>query len=139
MSVANAALWIAESQMLEETMSIVYSNIDFLPIKSYSNIVEGNALTLNWEEIVPKDKLSYIIGNPPFVGVRHSKENHREQLKRVLSIIPQSGGLDYVTSWFVKAASLMEVNKKIRTAFVSTNSIVQGEQATTLWKYLLEA
>lgn len=138
-SVANAALWIAESQMLEETMSIVYSNIDFLPIKSYSNIVEGNALTLNWEEIVPKDKLSYIIGNPPFVGVRHSKENHREQLKRVLSIIPQSGGLDYVTSWFVKAASLMEVNKKIRTAFVSTNSIVQGEQATTLWKYLLEA
>lgn len=102
-SVANAALWIAESQMLEETMSIVYSNIDFLPIKSYSNIVEGNALTLNWEEIVPKDKLSYIIGNPPFVGVRHSKENHREQLKRVLSIIPQSGGLDYVTSWFVKA------------------------------------
>lgn len=103
-SVANAALWIAESQMLEETMSIVYSNIDFLPIKSYSNIVEGNALRLNWEEIVPKEKLSYIIGNPPFVG--HSIQNE-QQKKEIRSIYVDENGkeynlagkIDYVAGW----------------------------------------
>lgn len=137
-SVAKTALWIAESQMLEATKEIVYAELDFLPLKSYTSIVEGNALTLDWETIVPKDKLNYIIGNPPFVGIRHSKENHRQQLKNVVSVIPKSGSLDYVTAWYVKALSLMESNTQIRTAFVSTNSIVQGEQATTLWKYILE-
>ncbi|HHF7060678.1 TPA: DNA methyltransferase [Streptococcus mutans] len=137
-SVAKTALWIAESQMLEATKEIVYAKIDFLPLKSYTNIVEGNALTLDWEEVVPKDKLKYIIGNPPFVGIRHSKENHRQQLKEVVSVIPKSGGLDYVTAWYVKALHMMERNSQIMTAFVSTNSIVQGEQATTLWEYILK-
>ena len=137
-SVAKTALWIAESQMLEETKDIVFANIDFLPLKSYTNIVEGNALTIDWETVVPRDRLSYIIGNPPFVGIRHSKENHRSQLKTVLEDIPKSGGLDYVTAWYVKATNLMLTNPKVRTAFVSTNSIVQGEQAVTLWHYLIE-
>ena len=139
-SVANAALWIAESQMLEETMSIVYSNIDFLPIKSYSNIVEGNALSLNWEEIVPKEKLSYIIGNPPFVG--HSIQNE-QQKKEIRSIYVDENGkeynlagkIDYVAGWYFKAASLIS-NTNIKVAFVSTNSICQGEQVVGVWQPL---
>ena len=139
-SVANAALWIAESQMLEETMSIVYSNIDFLPIKSYSNIVEGNALRLNWEEVVPKDKLSYIIGNPPFVG--HSIQNE-QQKKEIRSIYVDENGkeynlagkIDYVAGWYFKAASLIS-NTNIKVAFVSTNSICQGEQVVGVWQPL---
>lgn len=139
-SVANAALWIAESQMLEETMSIVYSNIDFLPIKSYSNIVEGNALRLNWEEIVPKEKLSYIIGNPPFVG--HSIQNE-QQKKEIRSIYVDENGkeynlagkIDYVAGWYFKAASLIS-NTNIKVAFVSTNSICQGEQVVGVWQPL---
>lgn len=134
-SVANAALWIAESQMLEETMSIVYSNIDFLPIKSYSNIVEGNALRLNWEEIVPKDKLSYIIGNPPFVGANSVSKSQKEELLDLFGKKSNAGILDYVSGWYAKAANLIQ-GTKIKCAFVSTNSITQGEQVSVLWDYL---
>ena len=139
-SVANAALWIAESQMLEETLSIAYSNVEFLPIKSYRNIVEGNALRLNWEEIVPKEKLSYIIGNPPFVG--HSIQNE-QQKKEIRSIYVDENGkeynlagkIDYVAGWYFKAASLIS-NTNIKVAFVSTNSICQGEQVVGVWQPL---
>ena len=134
-SVANAALWIAESQMLDETMSIVYSNIDFLPIKSYSNIVEGNALRLNWEEIVPKDKLSYIIGNPPFVGANSVSKSQKEELLDLFGKKSNAGILDYVSGWYAKAANLIE-QSQIKCAFVSTNSITQGEQVSVLWEYL---
>lgn len=134
-SVANAALWIAESQMLEETMSIVYSNIDFLPIKSYSNIVEGNALKLNWEEIVPKDKLSYIIGNPPFVGANSVSKSQKEELLDLFGKKSNAGILDYVSGWYAKTANLIQ-GTKIKCAFVSTNSITQGEQVSVLWEYL---
>ena len=134
-SVANAALWIAESQMLEETMSIVYSNIDFLPIKSYSNIVEGNALRLNWEEVVPKDKLSYIIGNPPFVGANSVSKSQKEELLDLFGKKSNAGILDYVSGWYAKAANLIQ-ETKIKCAFVSTNSITQGEQVSVLWEYL---
>jgi len=134
-SVANAALWIAESQMLEETMSIVYSNIDFLPIKSYSNIVEGNALRLNWEKIVPKDKLSYIIGNPPFVGANSVSKSQKEELLDLFGKKSNAGILDYVSGWYAKAANLIQ-GTKIKCAFVSTNSITQGEQVSVLWEYL---
>ena len=126
-SVANAALWIAESQMLEETMSIVYSNIDFLPIKSYSHIVEGNALRLNWEEVVPKDKLSYIIGNPPFLGARLMSSSQKEDMLHVFGKLKGVGNLDYVSAWYRKSAELIQ-NTKVEVALVSTNSITQGEQ-----------
>ena len=133
-SVANAALWIAESQMLEETMSIVYSNIDFLPIKSYSNIVEGNALRLNWEEVVPKDKLSYIIGNPPSLGHRNVSVEQKSDMKRIFN--NKQGRLDFVSAWYEIASNFM-INTKIQTTFVSTNSIIQGIHLESLWKNLL--
>jgi len=135
-SVANAALWIAESQMLEETMSIVYSNIDFLPIKSYSNIVEGNALRLNWEEVVPKDKLSYIIGNPPFLGARLMPSSQKEDMLHVFGKLKGVGNLDYVSAWYRKSAELIQ-DTTVEVALVSTNSITQGEQVAILWKNLM--
>lgn len=135
-SVANAALWIAESQMLEETMSIVYSNIDFLPIKSYSNIVEGNALRLNWEEIIPKNKLSYIIGNPPFLGARLMSSAQKEDMIHVFGKLKGVGNLDYVSAWYRKSAELIQ-DTSVQVALVSTNSITQGEQVAILWKNLM--
>ncbi|MBQ3087673.1 MAG: SAM-dependent DNA methyltransferase, partial [Clostridia bacterium] len=131
-TVAKTALWIAESQMLKETENIIHMNLDFLPLKSYANIVEGNALRIDWETVVPKHKLNYIMGNPPFVG--YSLQS-AEQKKDILSIYidekgkpyKTAGKIDYVAGWYFKAAELMQ-NTNIRTAFVSTNSITQGEQ-----------
>lgn len=134
-TVAKTSLWIAESQMMKETEEIVNANLDFLPLKSYANIVEGNALRMDWESVVPKEKLDYIMGNPPFVGIRHSKENHRDDLKNVISVIPKAGSLDYVSAWYVKAIELMAKFTSIKTGFVSTNSITQGEQAFLLWHW----
>lgn len=136
-SVAKTALWIAESQMLEATKDIVFANIDFLPLKSYTNIVEGNALTLDWESVVPKDKLDYIIGNPPFVGHQWQTKEQKDGMTVAFSDLKKHGKLDFVSAWFAKASQLME-GTKIETAFVSTNSIVQGESVKTLWSYLFD-
>lgn len=141
-SVAKTALWIAESQMLEETKDIVFANIDFLPLKSYTNIVEGNALEIDWESVVPKDKLNYIIGNPPFVG--HSLQNSSQKSEIKAIFVDEnrkpyrlSGKIDYVAGWYFKASELMH-GTDVRTAFVSTNSITQGEQVSGIWKPLIE-
>lgn len=135
-TVAKTALWIAESQMMKETEAIVHMPLDFLPLKSYPNIIEGNALRLDWETVVPKDKLRYIMGNPPFVG---KKEQTKEQKADLTAIygkgISGVGNMDYVTGWYVKAAEYIH-GTKICAAFVSTNSITQGEQPSTLWNKL---
>lgn len=129
-SVARTALWIAESQMLKETEDIVNMNLDFFPLKNYPNIIEGNALRIDWEEVVPKNELNYIMGNPPFVG--HQYRN-KSQINDMLSVFGSSGykKLDYVCSWFKKSAEYIEDNA-IYIAFVSTNSITQGEQANLM-------
>lgn len=141
-TVAKTALWIAESQMLKETEDIVAHQIDFLPLKSYANITEGNALRLNWEDVVPKGKLNYIMGNPPFVG--YSLQS-KEQKEDILSIYVDekgkpyktAGKIDYVSGWYFKASQYMQ-DTPIRTAFVSTNSITQGEQVAGVWKPLYD-
>ncbi|MDD5903793.1 MAG: methylase [Clostridium sp.] len=135
-TVAKTALWIAESQMMKETEEIVLMHLDFLPLKSYTNIIEGNALQINWEDVAPKCNLSYVMGNPPFVG---KKEQTPEQKKDLLNLygkgISGVGNMDYVTGWYIKAAEYMQ-GTKIHTAFVSTNSITQGEQPSVLWTKL---
>jgi hypothetical protein len=136
-SVGKTALWIAESQMMEETKSIVYTNIDFLPLKTYTNITEGNALRFSWSELVPADQLNYIIGNPPFNGARLMSKAQKEDLLQIDSQINGIGSLDYVAGWYLKAAQIMQ-GHSILTAFVSTNSITQGEQVEILWKPMLE-
>lgn len=135
-TVAKTALWIAEAQMLQETEKIVERTIPFLPLKSYANITEGNALRIDWESIVSKDRLSYIMGNPPFVGVNYMSDSQREDMDNIW-IGVKRGKLDYVTCWYVKAADIMK-NTEIRTALVSTNSVSQGEQVSVLWKKLFD-
>ena len=137
-TVAKTALWIAESQMLKETEDIIAHQIDFLPLKSYANITEGNALRLNWEEVVPKEKLNYIMGNPPFVGASMMTKLQKEEAVSVFGKGKRVNSIDYVGAWYHKAAALM-LNTEIRAAFVSTNSITQGEQVAPLWEKLLGA
>lgn len=136
-TVAKTALWIAESQMMKLTEDIVHMNLDFLPLKSYVNIVEGNALRLDWSEVVAKDKLEYIMGNPPFVGHQWRSEKQADDMKVAFYDLPKHGKLDYVCAWYNKAADLMK-GTHIRAAFVSTNSISQGESVGILWKHLFE-
>lgn len=131
-SVAKTALWIAESQMMRETEEIVHRDLDFLPLKSYANIVEGNALRLDWESVVPKNEVDFIMGNPPFVGTKYQSSSQKEDILQVAAELKM---LDYVTGWYKKAVDFIR-NTKIECAFVSTNSITQGEQAAPLWKLL---
>lgn len=135
-TVAKTALWIAESQMLEETKKIVYADIDFLPLKTNAYIVEGNALTLDWQAVVPKDKLDYIMGNPPFVGASMMTKEQKEQAVSIYGKIKLSNSIDYVGAWYHKAAAFID-KSDIQVAFVSTNSITQGEQVAPLWDKLI--
>ncbi len=141
-SVAKTALWIAESQMLEATKEIVYAELDFLPLKSYTNIVNANALTTDWETVVDKDKLSYIIGNPPFLGYTQQSVEQKKDLKAIYidengKPYKTAGKNDFVSGWYFKASELIK-DSKIRVAFVSTNSITQGEQVASVWKPLYD-
>lgn len=137
-TVAKTALWIAESQMMKETENVVHMQLDFLPLKTNAFIVEGNALQVNWEQVVPKNELSYIMGNPPFVGARYMSKEQKDDL---ISIFGKDwknvGNLDYVTCWHKKSVEMMK-GTSIRTALVSTNSISQGEAVTDLWKPLFD-
>lgn len=138
-SVATTALWIAEHQMLKETAKLVQFNIEPLPLKSYHNIHEGNALRIDWNEVIAPDRLNFIMGNPPFVG---GMMMNREQKQEMIDIFGAKtkgiGELDYVGAWYKKAAEMMASNVNIKAAFVSTNSITQGEQVAILWKPLFE-
>ncbi|MBQ1977230.1 MAG: class I SAM-dependent DNA methyltransferase, partial [Ruminococcus sp.] len=133
-TVAKTALWIAESQMMKETESIVHKSLDFLPLKSYANIVEANALRIDWEEVVPKEKLNYIMGNPPYGGNNNLSKEQRQDLE---PFFPKNKTMDYVSAWYVKSAKYI-CNTAIKCAFVSTNSISQGEQVPLLWEPLFK-
>ena len=136
-TVAKTALWIAESQMMKETEDVVHMSLDFLPLKSYANITEANALRVDWESVIPKHELNYIMGNPPFVGHQWRTKSQAEDLEVVCHDIPKCGKLDYVCGWYNKAADYMR-GTNIHAAFVSTNSISQGESVGILWKPLFE-
>ena len=140
--VATTALWISEAQMLAETERIVQQDISFLPLRAYNNICEGNALQTDWTAICPKEELTYIIGNPPFVGYSLQSAGQKEDMLQILTDekgkpYKMAGKVDYVAAWFFKAAQLMQ-GTSIRTAFVSTNSITQGEQVAAVWQPVME-
>ncbi len=135
-TVGKTALWIAESQMLKETESIMHYTLDFLPLKSYTNITEGNALRIDWEEVVDKNELNYIIGNPPFIGQAMRTKSQAQDIQDVFHPLKNGGKLDYVSGWFKKAFDIMK-STNIETAFVSSNSICQGESVNLLWELLL--
>ena len=141
-TVAKTALWIAESQMMKATEDIVHMDLDFLPLKSYANIIEANALRIDWNTVIPKEKLNYIVGNPPFVGYSLQSAEQKADMLNIYvdekgKPYKTAGKIDYVAAWYFKAAEIMQ-NSTIRTALVSTNSITQGEQVAGVWKPLYE-
>ncbi len=134
-AVAQTALWIAELQMIQETQAIIHRDLDFLPLKSYSNIHEGNALHLDWQNICPQP--NFIIGNPPFVGARIMNAAQKADINYVFDGWKNAGNLDYVSGWYEKASNFCR-SKNLRAAFVSTNSICQGDSIATLWRPLFD-
>ncbi len=139
-TVAKTALWIAESQMMRETQTLVRTELDFLPLKTNATIVEGNALRIDWETVVPKSELNYIIGNPPFV----CQDDRTIEQRKDMIIVFGEGSIenkqDYVIAWYKKALDFMNMTNKgkIKTCFVSTNSICQGESVSTFWHKMFD-
>jgi hypothetical protein len=133
--IAEVAMWLMDHQMnLKMSMEFgqYYAR---LPLKKAANIVNANALTIDWNEVVDKDKLNHIIGNPPFIGKKEQKSEQKADMNLIFANIKGTGVLDYVTAWYAKAAQFIQ-NSKIKVAFVSTNSIAQGEQVGILWTIL---
>jgi len=133
--IAEVAMWLIDHQMNMQISNEFGQYFARLPLKKSAKIVHGDALEINWEEVVTKNQLSYIIGNPPFIGSNIMKQNQRDQIVKEFENIAGGGTLDYVTGWYIKTAKFIQ-NTKIKVAFVSTNSIVQGEQTNLLWGLL---
>ncbi len=133
--IAEVAMWLIDHQMNLLVSFEFGQYFSRLPLKKAANITNGNALQIDWETIVPKNELSYILGNPPFVGTAYQNIEQKKDLEKLFSDLKQYGMLDYVTAWYVKAAKYIQ-GTTIKVAFVSTNSITQGEQAIILWNYL---
>lgn len=139
--IAQVGMWLMDHQMNNLVSELFGTPFNRLPLKSSAHIhygeERGNALKINWEDVVPKINLSYIIGNPPFYGARQMNKEQKKDLKNVFQNLKKCGELDYVSAWYKKAADFMG-NSRVRTAFVSTNSITQGEQVAILWKHLIK-
>lgn len=132
--IAEVAMWLMDHQM-NLKMSMEFGQyFARLPLTKSANIVHANALRIDWEEVVSKDELQYIIGNPPFIGERYQNDTQRLELEQVFG---SKIKLDYVAGWYLKAAQIIQ-NTKIKVAFVSTNSICQGEQISILWSKMFE-
>lgn len=139
-AVAGTALWIAELQANLETEMIVTRNIESLPLSDGGRIVHGNALETDWDEIIPAQVCDYIIGNPPFLGARNQSAEQKAEIKTVFEAIGATrnlGDIDYVAAWYAKATKYMG-DHKVRSVFVSTNSICQGAQVANIWHPLYE-
>ena len=135
--IAEVALWLMDHQMnliVSEYFGLYYAR---LPLSKSANIVNDNALTLEWESIVDKGELSYILGNPPFLGSKYQTSIQREEIRRVAKGLKNAGILDYVTAWYILASKYIQ-GTNIEVGFVSTNSITQGEQVGVLWSDLIE-
>ena len=137
-TVSKTALWIAEAQMMKETLSFVDINARFLPLKSYVNIREDNSLTTDWNQVLHKSNCKYVMGNPPFVGARMMEQgsSQKNEIESLFGKIKDVQDLDYVTGWYKKAAEYIQ-GTTIEVGFVSTNSICQGAQVPILWNVML--
>ena len=135
--IAQVALWLADHQMnlkVSEEFGMYFARI---PLKTSPHIVHGNALTLDWNSVLPAERASYVMGNPPFIGHQWRNAEQMADMERIWGTDGRFGRLDYVTCWHRKATDYMQANPAIMCAFVSTNSICQGEQVGTLWGWLL--
>lgn len=134
--IAEVAMWLIDHQMNMLISNEFGQYFARLPLKKSAKIIHGDALEVNWEDVISKDKLSFVIGNPPFIGSKIMSQTQRNQIVKEFDNIQGSGVLDYVAGWYIKSAKYIQ-NTKIKVAFVSTNSIVQGEQTSILWGQML--
>lgn len=135
--IAEVAMWLTQHQMNREFAKQFGHEPDLLPLKTAAHIVQANALRTDWQEIVPMEKLNYIMGNPPFIGKNFRNAAQNADMDITFKMVKNYKSLDFVACWFAKAAQLMR-NGKIQAAFVSTNSITMGEQVAPLWQPLLD-
>ncbi len=135
--IARTALWLMDHQMNMKVSEEFGTYFVRLPLRKSATIVHGNALRIDWREIVRPEDLNYILGNPPFGGKQYQTEEQKADMASVLKDVPGAGVLDFVSPWYRKAADYMKKNPAMKTAFVSTNSITQGEQVAVLWADLL--
>ncbi|MDO5464287.1 MAG: hypothetical protein Q4F40_05075 [Akkermansia sp.] len=136
--IAQVAMWLIDHQMNIEAGSYFGEAYARIPLTASATIVCGNALQLDWESVVPKDNLSYIMGNPPFIGYSNQTKEQKKDIEALFVGSKRAGKLDFVAGWYKKAADYTQ-NTSIQCAFVSTNSITQGEQASTLWQPLIRS
>lgn len=135
--IAHVGMLLIKHQMDKEVSNYFGMNLIDFPIKESANIIHGNALRIDWNDVVSSNELSYIIGNPPFVGARNMSRDQKDDMLVTFGKIKGFGNLDYVTAWYKKASEYIN-GERIKVAFVSTNSICQGEQVPLLWKPLFE-
>ncbi len=136
--IAEVAMWLIDHQM---NMLISHEFGQYfarLPLKKAAKIVQGNALQADWESIVSKNDLSYILGNPPFIGKKEQNSGQKADMEKTFAGVKGAGVLDYVTAWYLRASQYIQ-NTKIKVAFVSTSSIAQGEQVGVLWQLLFNS
>lgn len=135
--VAQVALWLTDHQMNLKVSEEFGSYFARIPLKQAANIVHGNALRMDWNDVLPAERCSYVLGNPPFIGAKFMDDTQREDTRVVFAGIDNAGLLDYVAGWYVMGARYCQANTTVRCAFVSTNSISQGEQVGVLWGWML--
>lgn len=128
--IAEVAMWLIDHQMNMRVSEEFGQYFARLPLKKAAKIVQGNSLRINWEDVIPKNELSYIIGNPPFIGERYQSKEQRTDLELVFG---KKIKLDYVGAWYYLASKYIQ-DTAIKVGFVSTNSVMQGEQVVLLWK-----
>lgn len=135
--IATVALWLTDHQENLRASRALGGNFTRLPLDKQANIACANALTKDWATVLPPVLCAYVVGNPPFIGAKFMSEAQRADVAHVFGTIHNAGLLDFVAAWYVKAAQYVQANPAVRVAFVSTNSISQGEQVGVLWSWLL--
>lgn len=136
--IAEVAMWMMDhiaNKAINEAFRLNYARI---PLEDSAHILHGDALDADWSKLLPAERCSYIMGNPPFVGAKLQTEIQRAQVRRIAGLGGSGGTLDYVAAWFVKAGQYLQSNRRIRVAFVATNSVTQGEQVAQLWPVLFD-
>ncbi|MEQ1778039.1 MAG: DNA methyltransferase [Nitrosomonas sp.] len=136
--IAQVALWLTDHQMNAQVSEEFGQYFIRLPLNKSAHIVHGNSLRLDWNDALPAVQCSFVMGNPPFIGYTYQSKEQKTDLQDIFAGMKGSGVLDYVAAWYVKAAEYMTVNPSIDAAFVSTNSVTQGEQVSVLWSELFK-
>jgi hypothetical protein len=136
--IAEVAMWMADHLANNELSLAFGQSFARIPLKQSARIVHGDALEVDWADVLPPAECSYVMGNPPFVGAKFQSEVQRAQVRRIAGMGGSGGTLDYVAAWFIKAGAYVFGNRNVSVAFVSTNSITQGEQVAQLWPILFD-